>query len=401
MEFHDACAVRLAKASEGAMTEVYLDYNASAPLDPRVYEAMAPALSGEVGNASSVHRFGRRQAAAVDEAREHVAALVGGRPGGVVFTAGATEANNLALRGAVEAAPEGRQRMLVSAVEHASVGRTARWLADCGLVKLDVIGVTAGGFVEPDTVQELLGPDVVLVSVMAANSETGVLNPVGEIAGRVREAGALFHCDATQMAGRLPIEMEDLGADLVSVSGHKICGPGGVGALVGTRHALAQLAPLIHGGGHERGLRSGSLNVAGIVGLGAAARIAADEREMESARVGALRDHLATELEAQLTGVHQNGDPTRRLPNTASIRFEDADAEAVMANMDPVAVSTGSACSAGSIEPSEVLIAMGLSRDAAFESVRFSLGRFTTEEDIDIALESAVAAVERVRTMTA
>jgi len=187
----------------------------------------------------------------------------------------------------------------------------------------------------------------------------------------------------------------------VSVSGHKICGPGGVGALVGTRHALAQLAPLIHGGGHERGLRSGSLNVAGIVGLGAAARIAADEREMESARVGALRDHLATELEAQLTGVHQNGDPTRRLPNTASIRFEDADAEAVMANMDPVAVSTGSACSAGSIEPSEVLIAMGLSRDAAFESVRFSLGRFTTEEDIDIALESAVAAVERVRTMTA
>ena len=382
------------------MREVYLDYNASAPLDPRVFEAMAPVLSGEVGNASSVHRFGRRQAAAVDEAREHVAALVGGRPGGVVFTAGATEANNLALRGAVEAAPEDRRRMLVSAVEHASVGRTARWLADCGLTKLDVIGVTAGGFVEPDAVEDMVRDDVVLVSVMAANSETGVLNPVGEIADRVRAAGALFHCDATQMAGRLPFDMEALGADLVSVSGHKICGPGGVGALVGTRHALARLAPVIHGGGHERGLRSGSLNVGGIVGLGAAARIAVDERESESARVEHLRDRLVAELGTRLAGVGQNGDPSKRLPNTASVRFENADAEAVMANMDPVAVSTGSACSAGSIEPSEVLVAMGLSRDAAFESVRFSLGRFTTQDDIDTAIDSAVAAVKRVRAMT-
>ena len=382
------------------MREVYLDYNASAPLDPRVFEAMAPVLSGEVGNASSVHRFGRRQAGAVDEAREHVAALVGGRPGGVVFTAGATEANNLALRGAVEAAPDGRRRMLVSAVEHASVARTARWLADCGLVKLDVVGVTAGGFVEPATVEELLGPDVVLVSVMAANSETGVLNPVGEIAERARAAGALFHCDATQMAGRLPFDMEALDADLVSVSGHKICGPGGVGALIGTRHALAQLAPLIHGGGHERGLRSGSLNVAGIVGLGAAAQIAASERQPESARVGVLRDRLVTELKAQLADVHENGDATRRLPNTASIHFDGADAEAVTSNMDPVAVSTGSACSAGSIEPSEVLTAMGLARDAAFESVRFSLGRFTTEADIEAAVSSATAAVTRVRAMT-
>ena len=383
------------------MTDVYLDYNASAPLDPRVFEAMVPVLSGEVGNASSVHRFGRRQAAAVNEAREHVAALVGGRPAGVVFTAGATEANNLALRGAVEAAPAGRKRMLVSAVEHASVGRTARWLADCGLVKLDVIGVTAGGLVTPDAVEDLVGDDVVLVSVMAANSETGVLNSVGEIAERVRATGALFHCDATQMAGRLPFDMEELGADLVSVSGHKICGPGGVGALVGTRHALQRLAPVIHGGGHERGLRSGSLNVGGIVGLGAAARIAANERESESARVEVLRDRLVAELEARLTGVRQNGDLSRRLPNTASIRFEGADAEAVMSNMDPVAVSTGSACSAGSIEPSEVLTAMGVSRDAAFESVRFSLGRFTTPHDIDTAIGSASAAVERVRTMTA
>ena len=381
------------------MSEVYLDYNASSPLDPRVAEAMMPILTNAVGNASSVHRFGRRQAAAVDDAREQVAELVGGRASGVVFTSGATEANNLALQGAVEAAPESRQRMLVSAVEHASVAGTARWLADYGLVKLDVIEVTTGGFVEPATVEEIVGEDVVLVSVMAANSETGVLNPVGEIAERVHAAGALFHCDTTQMAGRLPFDMEALGADLVSLSGHKICGPGGVGALVGTRHSLRQLEALLHGGGHERGLRSGSLNVAGIVGLGAAARIAADERDSESARVGILRDRLVTELGARLPGVHQNGDPSRRLPNTASIRFEGADAEAVMSNMDPVAVSTGSACSAGSIEPSDVLTAMGLSRDAAFESVRFSLGRFTTRDDIATAIDSAVAAVERVQAM--
>ena len=385
----------------GAVREVYLDYNASAPLDPRVFEVMAPLLAGEVGNASSVHRFGRRQAAAVDEAREHVAALVGGRPGGVVFTAGATEANNLALRGALDAAPDGRRRMLVSAVEHASVTRTARWLADAGLMKLDVVGVTGGGFVEPDAVEDLLGPDVVLVSVMAANSETGVLNAVGEIAERVRGAGALMHCDATQMAGRMAFDMEALGADLVSVSGHKICGPGGVGALIGTRDALGRLKPVIHGGGHERGLRSGSLNVAGIAGLGAAARIAADERQSESVRVGALRDRLVASLAALLAGVRQNGDVSRRLPNTANIRFEGADAEAVMANMDPVAVSTGSACSAGSIEPSPVLLAMGLPHEEAFESVRFSLGRFTTEADIDLAVEATVAAVNRVRALLA
>ncbi len=380
------------------MNEVYLDYNASAPLDPRVDEAMMPILTGSVGNASSVHRFGRRQAAAVDDARGQVAALVGGRASGVVFTSGATEANNLALRGAAEAA-EGRRRMLVSAVEHASVARPARWLAERGLVKLDVIEVTSGGFVEPAAMEQLVGDDVAVVSVMAANSETGVLNPVAEIAERVHSAGALLHCDATQLVGRLPFDMAAAGVDLVSMSGHKICGPGGTGALVGTRQALGRLEPLLHGGGHERGLRSGSLNVAGIVGLGAAARLALDERESESARVGVLRDRLVAELEARVEGVSQNGDTARRLPNTANLRFAGADAEAVMANMDPVAVSIGSACSTGSIEPSAVLLAMGLSHEAAFESVRFSLGRFTTASEVDTAVQSAAAAVERVRSL--
>ena len=379
------------------MREIYLDYNASAPLDPRVAEEMLPILTAGVGNASSAHRFGRRQAGAVELAREHVAALVGGTRSGVVFTAGATEANNLALRGAVEAAAPSRTRLLISAVEHASVRQTAHRVAELGLAKVDVIGVTPSGFVDLDAFDELLETDVLMVSVMAANSETGVLNPVAEVAERARAAGALFHCDATQYVGRLPFDMAAIGADLVSLSSHKICGPGGVGALVGTPTALRRLAPLISGGGHERGLRSGSLNVAGIAGLGAAARIAVAERTIESARVGILRDRLVAAVQAGLPGVSQNGDVTRRLPNTANLRFADADADAVIVNMDPLAVSAGSACSTGAIEPSPVLVAMGLSREAAFESVRFSLGRFTTETEIEPTVSRTVTAVQYVR----
>ena len=379
---------------------VYLDYNGSAPLDSRVADAMLPVLTEGTGNASSTHRFGQRQAAAVDEAREHVAAMVGGRPSSVVFTASATESNNLALRGAVEGALANRPRILVSAVEHASVRETARWLDEQGLTKQDVIPVTDGGFVDLQALEDLIGTDVLLVSVMAANGETGVLNPVMEISELAHARGALFHCDATQSAGRLRFDLEHVGADLVSVSSHKICGPAGVGALVGTPRSLRRLRPIVHGGGHERGLRSGSLNVAGIVGFGAAARIATEERASEAARVAQLRDRLIAGMKSGLSGVRDIGDITRRLPNTAAVRFEGADADAVVANLDPVAASAGSACNSGSIEPSEVLLAMGVPRDAAFESVRFSLGRFTTEEDIDFAIDRAVSAVKYVRTMT-
>ena len=317
------------------MREVYLDYNGSTPLDPRVAEVMVPVLTERVGNAASIHRFGRLQTAAVDEAREHVAAMVGGHPSNVVFTSGATEANNLALRGAVEDAPADRSRIVISAVEHASVCQTARWLREQKLANLDIIPVTTGGFVDPHAIEALIDTDVLLVSVMAANSETGVLNPLEEISKQVHVAGALFHCDATQLVGRLPFDIEQVGADLVSVSSHKICGPTGVGALVGTRHSLRRLRPIIHGGGHERGLRSGSLNVAGIVGFGAAARIATEERISESARVATLRDHLTSALKSGISGVYDIGDITRRLPNTANIRFKGADAEAVIANMGP------------------------------------------------------------------
>ena len=391
--------VTIAGGTPGIMRAVYLDYNGSAPLDPRVAEIMVPVLTEGTGNASSTHRFGRQQNAAVDAAREHVAAMVGGRPSNVVFTAGATEANNLALRGVAEGAPFDRPRILISAVEHASVRQTAKWLDGHGLTKSDVVPVTEGGFVDLDALESMIDIDVLLVSVMTANSETGVLNPVAEVAERAHAVGALFHCDATQSVGRLPFDIDQTGADLVSMSSHKICGPTGAGALVGTRDGLRRLRPLIHGGGHEQGLRAGSLNVAGIAGFGAAARIATEERTSESARVAKARDQLTAALKSRLSGVHDVGDVARRLPNTANIRFEGTDAEAVVTNMDPVAVSTGSACSSGSLDPSEVLLAMGIPRDAAFESVRFSLGRFTTREDIDLAVESAVAAVERVRYM--
>ena len=379
---------------------VYLDYNASAPLDPRVAEVMVSALTN-VGNATSAHGFGRRQAALVDCSREQVAALVGSRPSNVVFTASATEANNLAICGAVQAAGQDRFRILASAVEHASVFRTADWLRARGAVGVDVIPVTGGGVVDLRAVERLLGPDVLLVSVMAANGETGVVNPIAEVAELAHRAGSLFHCDAAQFAGRMPLSMDDVGVDLVSVSGHKLGGPMGVGALIGTRRSLARLSPVIHGGGHERGLRSGSLNVPGIVGFGEAAALAVEARAEESIRLAKLRDCLTARLIAAVPGVVQIGDVERRLPNTACLRFRNADAEAVTVNLEPVAASTGSACSAGSIEPSHVLLAMGLSRSAAFECVRFSLGRSTVDTDIDFAVSRAVQAVRYVRQMTA
>ena len=389
------------------MNEIYLDYNASAPCDPRVIDVVSKAMRDGFGNASSAHRFGRRQAAAVSEARDQVANFVGGPLSGVIFTAGATEANNLALGGLVAASvawkrPGVLPRLIVSAVEHASVSRVAEYLAASGRCEMSVAPVTPGGFVDLDALEELVrgGHGELLVSAMAANSETGVLNPIAEISKLVHEVGGSVHCDATQMVGRLPFDMTALGCDLVSISGHKICGPTGVGALVGTRQALGALEATMWGGGHERGLRSGSLNVAGIVGLGVAAEIAADERAGDAERIGESRDRLVRALADCLPNVEQNGDVKCRLPNTANVRFVGADAEAVLVNMDPVAASAGSACSTGTIEPSPVLTAMGRSREAAFESVRFSLGRFTTASEIEEAARIVVTAVRYVRLMT-
>lgn len=382
------------------MSAVYLDYNASSPLDPRVADVMFDSMRSGLGNPASAHSFGRRQAAATDDARDLVAQLVGGWPGGVVFTSGATEANNLALRGLAEGSGPTRRRVLVSAVEHASVLETAARLEEQNIATVGLIPVTRAGVVDLSALESMLAPDVLAVSVMAANSETGILNPIAEVASLAHSVGALVHCDATQALGRVPFDQAEVGADFVSLSGHKFCGPGGTGALVGTRRSLPRLTPVLHGGGQERGLRSGSLNVVGIVGLGAAAGLAVTEGTTDAERVAVLRDRLVALLMARLPEVEEIGDPARRLPNTASIRFVGADAEAVVVNSDPVAFSTGSACSSGSIEPSRVLTAMGLDQDEAFEVVRFSAGRFTRDADISAAAEITVTAVEYVRHMT-
>lgn len=377
------------------MRGVYLDYNGSAPLDPRAFEAMLPVLTGGPGNASSSHSYGRQKASLVDEARAEVASLVGGTRSGVVFTSGATEANNLALQGMLGGE---RSRLILSAVEHDSVRSAASWIADAGLAKIDMAPVTSGGDIDPVALEDLLGEDVALVSVMAANGETGILNPIQEIADLAHHHGAVMHCDATQMVGRLPFDMAVLGVDMVSISSHKICGPTGAGALVQSRRMKGRLRPLIHGGGHENGLRSGSLNVSGIVGFGEAARLAAKEHRIDSNRISVLRDNLVKCLKGQLDIV-EIGDTTKRLPNTASLRFVNVDGEAIAANLDPVAVSTGSACSSGSIEPSHVLLAMGLDREAADQVVRFSLGRFTTEAEVEVAVERTIETVRWLQDM--
>ena len=380
------------------MTEIYLDYNASSPMDKRVIESMLPFLENHFGNASSSHGFGRRLSSCVEDSREQIASFVGGSPGGVIFTAGATEANNQALRGLFHRHGIGSGDLMISAVEHASVRNTAQWLNEQQGVRLKTVPVTAGGFIDIAALRELLN-GVKLVSVMGVNSETGVINPLREVVELAKEYDALVHCDATQMVGREPFDMTELGIDLVSFSGHKIYGPAGVGALIVSREVRKLLEPLLLGGGHENGLRSGSLNVAGIVGLGVASRLAEKERLTDSNRLSYLRDQLVSDLQRLLPEVQELGDTSKRVANTTNIRFLGADADAVMANMRDVAVSNGSACSSGAIEPSIVLQEMGLDRTAASEALRFSLGRFTKGDDIDSAIPRIVTAVQYVRTM--
>lgn len=382
------------------MKPVYLDYNGSAPLDPRVAEIMIEAMCRGTGNAASVHGFGAAQRARVERAREQVSSAVGALSSDVLFTAGATEANNLALQGLVSSRPIGRHRVLISAVEHASVREPARWLASARHASVDVLPVTSGGFVDVDALDDLLADDVLLVSVMLANSETGVVNDIRAISERAHHSGALVHTDATQGLGRIEVDVSDLGVDLVSLSGHKICGPGGVGALIASPSCRKVLQPIIHGGGHERGLRSGSPYVAGIAGFGLAAELASMEWVSDSERVSELRDELVAILQSSLSCVEQNGDVTCRLPNTANLVFRGADADAVLVNIEPVAASSGSACSAGAPGPSPVLLAMGVDRTSAAESLRFSLGRFTTREEVRTAADRIVCAVEHVRSMS-
>jgi len=384
------------EAAVGLVDTIYLDNNASTAPEPEVLEAVGWALRDLYANPSSQHPAGRRAAAAVERAREQVAALISCAPRTITFTSGATEADGLAVAGLWEgsrAAGSRRNTIIVGATEHAAVLESARSLRAAGASVIEV-PVDRFGVIDLDALKALVNEDVLLVSVMAANSETGTLAPLSDVAAIAKERGAYVHSDATQYVGRLRLDMDALDLDMVSLSGHKMHGPKGVGALAARRGV--PLAPRIQGGGHERGLRSGTLNTPGIVGLGVAAELAMG-RFGEAKAIAGLRDRLHQGLTARLDGVNLNGHVTERLPNTVNLRFSGADAEAVMTSLRRVACSVGSACSSGIPAPSHVLLAMGLSSQEAHQSLRFSLSRNTTTADVDAAIDEIVSAVTFVR----
>jgi cysteine desulfurase len=380
---------------EAAMREapVYLDYNATAPMRPEALKATCDALHF-VGNASSIHHHGRDAASKVERARRQLADLLSCSPGELIFTSGATEANNLALHAAY--AQHGL--VVTSAVEHPAVLETCRALAGGAAAALITMRVDRDGQIDPDEFRAIIRQHgAALVSIMLANNETGVITDLTPVIEAAHAAGAIVHTDATQFVGRLPLDLSNLGVDLLSLSAHKFGGPQGVGALFIRRGAPLPQRPLVFGGGHERGWRAGTLNVPGIVGLGAAAEAAHRLLDDEAPRITKLRDLLENELLARIPGSHVNSSRAPRLPGVSNITIPGAPADALLASMPHVAASDGSACSAGAPTPSHVLLAMGLSRDAADSTVRFSLGHATTEQEILRAIDSTVRAASQVR----
>ena len=370
----------------------YLDYNATTPVDPRVTEAMLPHVTKFFGNPSSGHRYADVPRRALAEARGQVAALIGARPAEIVFTASGSEADLLAIRGAVLAAGRPRPHVITQATEHPAVLETCRALERLHGARITVLPVDGGGLVSPAALAAALDEDTVLVSIMAANNETGVLQPVAELAAMARRHGALFHCDAAQAAGKIPVDVAAWDVDLLTVVGHKMYAPKGIAALY-VREGV-RLEPVVHGGGQERGLRAGTENTALVVALGAAAWLTAGAiAEGEPGRLSALRDDLHQRLAAALPGrVHLNGHPGRRLPNTLNVSIDGTAGHDLLAAASRIAASTGSACHSGTHTPSPVLTAMCLGDRRALEAVRLSLGRWTTPGDITTAAEALARA---------
>jgi cysteine desulfurase len=379
---------------------IYLDYNATTPLDERVFARMTPYFTALFGNAvSRDHAFGWEAAAAVDEARYHVASLINARPDEIVFTSCSTESISLALKG-VARLGEGEGRALVtSVVEHEAVHGACRQIEAKTGVEVTYLEVDGAGRIDLGEWAESVGrKETLLVSLMLANNEIGNVNPIRQISKIARAAGALVFTDATQAVGKIPVDVRADGIDLAAFSAHKIYGPKGVGALFIRGGASGiKLDPLIVGGGQERGVRSGTLNVPGIVGFGEACRIAQTEMKQEGERLSRLRNKLEEALLNELSDIYVNGDRGGRLPNTSNITFADVDARSLIRHMNDVAVSTRSACSTGSEGPSHVLKALGLNNEQAYSSVRFSLGRFTTEAEIDRAVERVISSVRKLR----
>jgi cysteine desulfurase len=380
---------------------IYLDHNATTPPAPAVTELTARVAREVWGNASSVHHFGQQAKAILDEARAQVATLIGGDPAEVVFTGGGTESDNAALRGAAEALePAGRRHLVTTAIEHEAVLNTLKALGRRGW-RVTVVPVDASGIVSADAVGAALTDETALVSVMHANNEIGTVQPLAAIAALAHARGALVHTDAVQTAGKIPVDVQALGVDLLSLSGHKFYGPKGVGALWVRRGV--RLVPFMTGGRQERGRRAGTENVAGIAGLGLAASLARQQMAAEGPRLEALRDRLETGVLASIGGAARNGAAAPRVPNTTNISIDGIESESLLIGLDleGIAVSSGSACSSGTLEPSHVLKAMGLPHARTLGSIRFSLGASNTEADIDHVIAVLPRLVDKLRSLTA
>ena len=381
------------------MKRIYLDHNATTPLRPEVLEAMMPFLQEAYGNPSSIHRFGQEAKKGIEEAREKVAGLIHARPMEIVFTGGGTEADNLAIKGAAwENRGRGRH-VITSSVEHHAVLNSCQHLERNGF-DVTYLPVDSCGWIDPDHVSRAIRPDTILITLMHSNNEVGTLQPVKEIARVARQYGILFHTDAIQSIGKVPVDVQSLGMDLLSLSAHKIYGPKGVGALY-IRDGV-KIESQSHGGHHEMNRRAGTENVAGIVGFGKAAELAAVETGETQERIRGLRDQLWEKIQHCIDDVRLNGHPVERLPNTLNVSFEFVEGESIVISLDlhGIAASTGSACTSGALEPSHVLTAMGLSPMAAQGSVRFSLGKETTREEVDQTVGVLAAVVTRLRSMS-
>lgn len=381
------------------MKKIYLDHNSTTPLHPEVLEAILPYYKESFGNPSTIYSFGQETRKATDEAREKVANLIGASPEEIIFTSGGTEADNLALKGVAAALEKKGKHIITSSIEHHAVLSALEYLEKRGY-KVSFLPVDKHGFLDPRQVEEAITSQTILISVMHANNEVGTIEPISEIGEIARKAGIYLHTDAIQTIGKIKVNVDDLKVDLLSLSAHKFYGPKGVGALYvrkGTR-----IHPLIHGGYQERRRRAGTENVAGIVGMGKTAEIASKEMVQQSRRESNLRDRLEKMIKENINYYRVNGHPTRRLPNTLNVSFEFIEGESLILNLDlkGIAASTGSACTSGSLEPSHVLMAMGVPPEIAQGSIRFSLGRDNRKEDIDYTVKNLVEIVGRLREMS-
>jgi len=381
------------------MKRIYLDYAATTPTHPEVVEAMLPYFSDACGNPSSIHSFGQEAKAAIEEARDKIASLIGARSEEIVFTGGGTEADNFAVKG-VAYANEGKgNHIITTSIEHHAVIEACKSLERRG-VEVTYLPVDSYGLVDPQDVKKAISDGTILISVMHANNEVGTIEPIAEVGGIARERGICFHTDAVQTAGHIPVDVNELGVDLLAISAHKLYGPKGVGALYirkGTR-----IIPFVHGGEQERRRRAGTENVPAIVGFGKAVEIAQEEMDGGAKRLISLRDKLIKGLMGGIEHIHLNGHPTRRLPNNVNMSIEFVEGESMLLNLDleGIAASTGSACSSSSLQPSHVLLAMGLSHELAHGSLRFTLGRETTEEEIERVSEILPQIVAKLRSMS-